>query len=228
VTSVPKHVGVIPDGNRRWAKGQGLPTLEGHRRGLQVAQEVALAAFERGVEYFTAYAFSTENWNRAQDEVGYLMDLFYGFVTNEWRKLEDQDVRLRFLGRREGLSDKLLKALDETEARTAGNKAGTVSVCLNYGGQTELADAFRTMVAAGVEPEKVTSELIAKQLYGPDVPPVDLLIRTSGEQRTSGFMMWRTAYAELYFTEKLWPAFTVADLEAALAEFAARQRRYGK
>jgi undecaprenyl diphosphate synthase len=222
-----KHLGVIPDGNRRWAKERGLTTLEGHRRGLQVAEQIALAAFDRGVEYFTLYAFSTENWARTEQEVGYLMDLFYNFVTKELRKLEDKDVRLRFLGGREDLPDKLLKALDGAEARTAANKAGTVSLCLNYGGQTEVADALKSMLAAGVKPEEVTTVLVASHLYGADVPPVDLIIRTSGEQRTSGFMMWRAAYAELYFSPVLWPAFGEADLDAALEEYAKRQRRFG-
>jgi undecaprenyl diphosphate synthase len=226
VTGV-KHLGVIPDGNRRWAKEQGLTTLEGYRRGLQVADEIALAAFDRGVEYFTAYAFSTENWSRSQKEVGYLMDLFYSFLMKELRKLGDKDVRLRFLGRRDGLPDKLVGALEDAEARTSSNRTGTACVCLNYGGQTEVVDALKSMLAAGVKPEDVTPELVTAHLYGPEVPPLDLIIRTSGEQRTSGFMMWRTTYAEMYFSPVLWPAFGVADLDAALEDYDSRVRRFG-
>lgn len=226
--NVPLHVGVIPDGNRRWAKAQGLPILEGHRRGLKVAQDVALAAFERGVKYFTAYAFSTENWARAQEEVGYLMELFNGFLVHELRALEEKEVRLIFLGRREGLPDKLAKGLADAEARTAANKAGTVSLCLNYGGHAELVDAYRSMAKAGVSADDITPEMVTQHLYGPDIPPVDLLIRTSGEQRTSGFMLWRADYAELMFVDKMWPDFSVEQLDVALKEFDDRQRRFGK
>lgn len=225
--AIPKHLGVIPDGNRRWARERGLPTLEGHRKGLDVSQEVCLEALDRGVEYMTMYAFSTENWNRSQEEVGYLMDLFLRFATHELRRLEDRGVRFRVIGSREGLSDKLLKALDNAEARTAANPAGTLSLALNYGGERELADAVRNIVASGVRPEDVTTELIQKYLYAPDIPPVDLIIRTSGEERTSGFMLARAAYSELYFVDKQWPDFSRDDLRTALAAYGERQRRFG-
>lgn len=225
--TIPVHLGIIPDGNRRWAKAHGLPTLEGHRRGLDVAKEVAQAAFDRGVHYFTMYAFSTENWSRTQEEVGYLMGLFYELLTKEFDDLAKRGVRLRVLGRRDELPGKLIKAIDEVEERTAGNTTGTISLCLNYGGQTELADAFRSLAAAGVAPDEVTPDLVAEHLYGPDIPPVDLVIRTSGERRLSGFMLWRAAYAEFYFIQKNWPDFGEADLDEALADFADRQRRFG-
>src|SRR6266851_1683993 len=207
--SVPRHLAIIPDGNRRWARAKGLPTLEGHRRGVDVAKTIAKVAFDRGVEYFTMYAFSTENWQRQQQEVGYLMDLWYGLLAREFRELEERGVRFRFLGSRYRLSDKLLKMIDSTEARTAALSKGTVSLCLNYGGQAELADAIRSMLAAGVKPDDVDPGLISQHLYGPGIPPVDLLLRSSGEQRTSGFMMWRAAYAELYFAPMHWPDFTI-------------------
>jgi undecaprenyl diphosphate synthase len=224
---VPTHLGIIPDGNRRWAKSQGLPSIEGHRRGVRLAKEIAIASFDRGVRFFTMYGFSTENWRRTEEEVGYLMELFYGVVTREFQELEKRGVRFRVLGSREGLSKRLVEAIDDLESRTADYPNGTVSLCLNYGGQQELADAFRSMLAAGVTPDEVTPALIAEHIYAPEVPPVDLVIRMSGEQRISGFMLWRINYAELYFVNKHWPAFTVADLDDALAEFARRQRRYG-
>ncbi len=149
---VPAHLGVIPDGNRRWARTRGLPTLEGHRRGLDQAKKIALAAFDRGVQYFTIYGFSTENWNRTQEEVGYLMELFYGLIRHEFAELEKRNVRFRLIGRREGLPKKVLDIAEETEIRTAGNTRGTVSLCLNYGGQTEIADAVVSMMKAGIAP----------------------------------------------------------------------------
>lgn len=227
MAAIPAHLGVIPDGNRRWAREHGLPTLEGHRRGLDAAKEAAQAAFDRGVRYFTLYAFSTENWTRTQEEVGYLMNLFYGLLKNEFDDFAKRGIRLRVLGRRNELPGKLVKAIEEAEARTARNTAGTVSWCLNYGGQAELADALKSLVAAGVSPDEITPELINEHLYGPDVPPVDLVIRTSGEHRLSGFMLWRVAYAEFYFYQKNWPDFSVADLNEALDDFAQRQRRFG-
>lgn len=226
--SLPRHIGIIPDGNRRWAKANGLPSIEGHRRGVETFREICLAALDRGVEYLTYFAFSTENWQRAADEVKYLMDLFVTLAIKEGAELDRRGVRLKVLGRRDGLSDKLLKALDEAEARTATNTKGTLALCLNYGGEQELADAAAAIVREGTKPEDVTPELLASHLYAPELPPVDLVIRTSGEQRLSGFMLWRAAYAEFYFVEQHWPEFKTADLDAALADYANRQRRYGR
>lgn len=225
--ALPTHLGVIPDGNRRWAKEHGLPTLEGHRRGLDVAKEIVRAAYDRGVRNFTLYAFSTENWSRTEDEVSYLMDLFHVLLTKEIKEFADRGARLKVLGRRDKLSPKLVEAIEKAEQETADNDGGTVSLCLNYGGKLEMVDAFKSMLAAGVKPEDVTPELISEYVYGPEVPPVDLIIRTSGERRVSGFMLWRSDYAEFYFCEKNWPDFTVADLDEALADYAARQRRFG-
>jgi len=221
-------LGIILDGNRRWARERGLPTLEGHRQAVKAGKEVARAAFDRGVKYLTLYVFSTENWKRTSEEVRYLMELFYGWLATGFDDLAERGVRFRLLGSREGLSEKLLRAVDELEARTAGLTGGTLGLCLNYGGQAELAEAVRGIVAAGTRPEAVTPELIEQHLYAPELPPVDLIIRTSGERRSSGFMLWRAAYAEYYFVDKNWPDFGPADLDAALADYAARQRRFGK
>ena len=226
--SVPQHVGFILDGNRRWAKAQGLPTLEGHRKGAEVFKEISRTAFESGVQYISAYVFSTENWSRAEEEIGYLMKLLVRFVKTYLDEAHENGVRVVLLGRREGLSKPVLKAIENAEAKTAGNTKRTLALCFNYGGQEELVDAFKKLLAEGVKPEDVTAETIAQALYGPEVPPVDFMIRTSGEERTSGFMLYRVAYAELYFTDKYWPDFTVEDLNQALAEYSRRQRRFGK
>jgi undecaprenyl diphosphate synthase len=221
-------LGIIPDGNRRWARERGLPTFEGHRQGLETAKEVAREVFDRGVKYLTMYAFSTENWKRTSDEVGYLMELFYGWLATGFGDLEERGVRFRLLGSRHGLSAKLVRVIDELEAKTAGLTGGTLALCLNYGGQVELTDAVRAVVAAGTRPEEVTPELIGQYLYAPELPPVDLIIRTSGERRSSGFMLWRAAYDEYYFADKNWPDFGAADLGAALEDYSERQRRFGK
>jgi undecaprenyl diphosphate synthase len=225
---IPTHLGVIPDGNRRWAKEHGLPKLEGHRRGLGVLKKVAVAAFDHGVKYFTIYGFSTENWRRTEEEVGYLMNLFYELLRREYADFETQGIRFRFLGSRDHIPKRLLRLIDEVEARTAALENGTLAICLNYGGEQELADALGAMLADGVQPADVTPDTIAKYLYGPELPPLDLIIRSSGEHRLSGFMLYRSAYAELSFVQKHWPDFTVDDLDVILADYAERQRRFGK
>lgn len=225
---VPRHVGIIPDGNRRWGRENNVPKFEAHKRGYDVLMQVATLALERGVQYLTAWGFSTENWDREPSEVKYLMDLFYWAATKEVEKLHAKNVKMRFLGNREGLEPKLIKAIELAEAKTARNTGGTFALALNYGGQVEISDAFKRMLADGIKPNEVTPEKISGYMYASDIPPLDLVIRTSGEQRTSGFMLWRSTYTELYFTKKHWPDFTVADLDSALAEYANRERRFGK
>jgi undecaprenyl diphosphate synthase len=225
---IPFHIGIVPDGNRRWAKSQGLSALEGHRRGMERSIEIATAAFDRGVKILTMYAFSTENWRRTEEEIGWLMDIFQGFLIKEFAAFEKRNVRFRFAGSRNGLSNKMLEILDQTEARTAHMDSGTVVLCLNYGGQQEIADAVVALIAQGITPDEVTTERLAEEMYAPEVAPVDLIVRTSGEQRLSGFMLWRSDYAELIFVEKHWPDFAVSDLDAVLEEYASRQRRFGK
>jgi undecaprenyl diphosphate synthase len=225
--AIPVHLGLILDGNRRWAKEKGLRPFEGHRRGYLRLKKIALAAFDRDVEYVSAFVFSTENWNRSEEEVAYLMDLLYWMATHELNKLHKRDIKVIFIGTDEGLSDKILGAMKAAEEKTADNKEGTLVLCLNYGGQQEISDAAASLIRTGVPADKVTPELISKHLYEPSLPPVDLIIRTSGEQRLSGFMLWSAAYAEIKFVLKHWPAFTVADLDEALADYAGRQRRFG-
>jgi undecaprenyl diphosphate synthase len=224
---VPHHLGLILDGNRRWAQEQGLRPFEGHRRGYLRLKQVALAAFDMGVDYVSAFVFSTENWGRSQSEVAYLMDLLQWVTTHELNSLHKRNIKVIFLGSKKGLSSSIMKAIEKGQQKTAHNTGGTLVLCLNYGGQQELADAAASLIRSGVPAESVTPELVAQHLYGPSLPPVDFVIRTSGEQRLSGFMLWSAAYAEIKFVLKYWPAFTVADLKEALQDYEGRQRRFG-
>jgi undecaprenyl diphosphate synthase len=224
---IPKHIGYVVDGNRRWAEQHGLPRYEGHLAGYNALQEVVTATFDAGVQYVSAYTFSTENWKRSAEEVSKLLGLTLRLLTADLPMFEERHVRLKVLGSREGLSNKIIKAIDNAEQRTAGNTAGTLAVCFNYGGQLEIAEACKKIVQSGVAPELVTPELIEAQLYAPDVPPIDLLVRTSGEQRLSNFMLWRAAYSELLFLDKLWPDMTKDDVTGILNEYARRSRRFG-
>lgn len=222
--TLPTHLGLILDGNRRWAREQGLPTFEGHRRGYDNLKEITKAAINSGVAFVSAFIFSTENWNRTADEVKYLMGLAYNVVTKDIEELNKENIRVLWLGSRDRLSQKLIDAIEKAQELTKSNTRGTLALCFNYGGQQEIADAASQLAESG---QVITTESLQKALYQPDVPNIDFIIRTSGEQRISNYMLWRSAYAELYFAAKHWPAFTTDDLKEALAEFAARQRRFG-
>lgn len=225
--TLPTHVGIILDGNRRWAKGRGLPTVEGHRQGAEALKRVALFAFDHGVTYLSAYVFSTENWQRSPTEVSFLMKLFVKAVQLYLDEFHQKNVRIIILGSQKGVPKAVSKALGAAVQKTANNKGGTLALCLNYGGKQELVDAVQAIAAQGVAAKDITKELIGAYMYQPELPQLDLIIRTSGEQRTSGFMLWRSDYAELLFIDKLWPDFTVQDFTDALTDFANRQRRYG-
>lgn len=225
--TAPRHLGLILDGNRRWANERGLRPFEGHRRGYLRLKKIALAAFERDVEYVSAFVFSTENWKRSRDEVAYLMDLIHWVATHEIASLHRKNVRILFVGSEHGLEEMIVRDIRAAERKTAANTGGTLVLCFNYGGQQEMVDAAASLIRSGVSADDLTPELMAKHLYGPSIPPLDLVIRTSGEQRLSGFMLWSAAYAEIKFILKYWPAFTVEDLELALNEYAGRQRRFG-
>jgi undecaprenyl diphosphate synthase len=224
---VPEHIGIILDGNRRWARANGLPQLEGHRKGYENLKTIGEAAFNRGVKYLTAFVFSTENWKRSADEVKYLMDLLLWVAKNEVKSMKDKNIRVRFIGSEERLSPKIVRAIKQAEADTKDMIGGQIGLCLNYGGQQELTDATRAIITEGVAADQVTAQTIAEHLYAPDIPPVDLVIRTSGEQRISNFMLWRIAYAEMLFVDKHWPEFNEADLDGAIEWFKSRQRRFG-
>lgn len=225
---IPQHIGYIVDGNRRWAKEHGLPAYEGHLAGYNAIQDVARATFHAGVKYMSAYIFSTENWKRSQDEVGKLMGLVLKLLTADLHYFTEENIKLLVIGSRDNLEDKLLAAIENAEAVTANNTAGTLALCFNYGGQLEIADAVRSMLRSGVTADKVTPEVIAEHLYGGvEIPPCDLIVRTSGEQRLSNFMLWRAAYSELLFLDKKWPEMTPDDVAMILNEYAGRQRRFG-
>lgn len=228
VGTPPRHVGYIVDGNRRWAKQHGLPTYEGHLAGYNALQDVALATFDAGVEYVSAYIFSSENWKRSQSEVKHLMGLTLKLLKSELDRFKQHNIRLVVLGAREGLNDKLLKAIASAEEQTKHNTAGTLALCFNYGGQNEIVDAFKMAVKSGVEVESITTETISQYIYYPDIPAVDVIVRTSGEKRISNFMLWRSAYSELIFIEKLWPDMTNTDVATIMEEYINRNRRFGK
>jgi len=224
---VPQHVGYIVDGNRRWAKKHGLPVYEGHLAGYNALKDIAIATIESGVKYMSAFVFSTENWKRESDEVRRLLSLVLRLVSVDIPLFNQYNIRLKVVGSREGLSEKILKAIDKAEVATAGNTSGEFLLCFNYGGQLEVAEAVKKIVQSGVEADDVTVEMISENIYAPEVPPVDLIVRTSGEQRLSNFMLWRSAYSELLFLDKPWPDMTKDDVKAIMKEYTRRQRRFG-
>ena len=189
---------------------------------------MALETLQSGVKYVSAYVFSTENWKRSEDEVGHLMKLLLKMLKADLPAFIENNIRLRVIGSRDELSDALVEAIDDAEAKTANLDSGELVLCLNYGGHLEIADAVKKIVQSGVLPEDITPELVAKNIYAPDVPPCDLIVRTSSEQRLSNFMLWRSAYSELMFVEKNWPDMITDDVAVILEEYANRNRRFGK
>ena len=214
------YVAIITDGNGRWASQRGLPVADGHRAGADVVKARLRDAVDLGIRELTVYSFSTENWSRSSDEVDALMAMFSERILAETPELDEESVRMRFIGRREGVDPQLLEQMRWAEETTAGNERITLYVAFNYGGRAEIIDAARSF---GGSTEAEFREL----LYAPEMHDPDLIIRTSGEQRLSNYLMWQSAYSELHFTEVLWPDFSRADLEFALAEFDARKRRFG-
>lgn len=225
--TVPKHIGYIVDGNRRWAKKHGLPAYEGHLAGYNVLKDIVIDTINAGVEYVSVYIFSTENWKRSEEEVSKLMGLVLKLLTSDLPILDDNNIKLRVLGSRDRLSDRIIKAIDEAELRTAGNTAGTLALCFNYGGQLEIVDAVKKIIESGVSADAVNADLVSQNLYAPEVPPLDLVVRTSGEQRLSNFMLWRVAYSEIMFIEKTWPDITKDEIANIISDFSKRSRRFG-
>ena len=229
--AVPAHVAIVMDGNGRWANQRGLPRVEGHRAGEAALFDVVAGAIQIGVRHLSVYAFSTENWRRSPDEVRFLM----GFNREVLRRRRDQmnawGVRVRWSGRRPRLWRSVIDELQEAERLTAGNSVLTLNMCVNYGGRNELTDAVRAIAAeaaAGrLDPARVSERTIQRHLYLPDLPDVDLFVRSSGEQRTSNFQLWQAAYAELVFLDTLWPDFSRLDLWGAIEAYAGRDRRFG-
>jgi undecaprenyl diphosphate synthase len=226
-TTIPKHLGFIIDGNRRWAKEHGLPTYEGHMAGYIALKDVLYEAIDQGVKYASIYTFSTENWKRAEEEVSYLLKMTVRMLKADLHELIDRGIRFRHLGTKEGLPPKVVQVLEDAEEQTKDLTSGMLCACFNYGGQREIVDAARKCVEDGLKPDEITEQAIAERLYAPDVPPVDMMVRTSGEQRISNFMLWRVAYSELMFLDKFWPAMTKEDVTAIIKEYGRRNRRFG-
>lgn len=229
--AVPRHVAVIMDGNGRWAEQRGLPRPAGHREGVKAARRLVEACADRGIEVLTLFAFSSENWKRPAKEVGLLMELFRGVLRTEAERLYRNNVRLQLIGERKALPEKLQHQVRVVEARTAGNTGLTLAVAVNYGGRWDLLQATRRLLAEardqGLDPEDLDPERLQQYLALGDLPEPDLFIRTGGERRISNFLLWQLAYTELHFTDRLWPDFDETDLDRALGDFAARQRRFG-
>ena len=219
---LPKHLGFIVDGNRRWARERGLPTLEGHRRGIELVADIAEECHKQGVKIVSFYVFSTENRNRSKEEVEYLMDLVEKCLKKFIKRCLKTNTKIAILGTKERLSDRLKEAMKEAEEKTRECKENILGLCFNYGGKQEIVDA-----ANKIEGE-VTIEKLEANLYHPEVPALDMVIRTSGERRISGFMLWRMAYSEMLFLDKKWPDMAREDVGLILREFAGRQRRFGK
>ena len=228
---VPRHVAIIMDGNGRWAKARHLPRIAGHRRGIEAVRRAVEAAPDLGIEVLTLYAFSSENWRRPADEVNDLMGLLRHYLRTEIAELHANGIRVRFIGEYRTMRPDLVGLLDHAETLTGGNNRMTLVIALNYGGQDEIVRAARRLACAvrdgSLDAGAIDAELLTSQLDTGDLPPPDLVIRTSGEQRLSNFLLWQAAYAELVFTEQLWPDFDAASLASAVTAFGARERRYG-
>ena len=224
---IPRHVAIIMDGNGRWAEQRGLSRLEGHRAGVRNIRPVLERLNARGVDFVTLYAFSTENWNRPKEEVDGLLALLLGVIEKEARELHRNGVRIRHIGDLEGLSKDLQRKIRQAVKLTEQNKGMTLGFAFNYGGRAEILEAVRRLIADGAGPEDVAEESFGRYLYTHGFPDVDLMIRTSGEMRTSNFLIWQAAYAELYFTPVLWPDFDAGELDRALEDYGRRRRRFG-
>jgi undecaprenyl diphosphate synthase len=222
---IPHHVAIVMDGNGRWATRRFLPRVAGHKKGMDALRACVKHCGERGVKVLTVFAFSSENWNRPADEVSALMELLAMALAREVPQLAEEGVRLHFIGDRSALSEKVRQGLDQAEAATSTNARMALNVCFNYGGRWDIAQAAARLAARG---EPITEASMAEAMALAHVPDPDLVIRTGGEQRISNFLLWQAAYSELYFSDKLWPDFDAAALDAAFADYASRERRFGK
>lgn len=226
--NIPEHIAIIMDGNRRWAKKRGLPSIEGHRAGYEQFKKISEKCRELGVKILTVYAFSTENWKRDIKEVSYLMKLLETAIKKERGSFIKNGIRLNILGQIEKLPDSLRKLVCEVMEETKDNKERIFNLALSYGGRDEILEAVKKIIREKISPEKISEEVFGMHLFTAGQPDPALLIRTSGEQRLSGFLPWQSVYSELYFSPKLWPDFTENDLEEAIKEYQERQRRFGK
>ena len=231
MNDIPKHVGIIMDGNGRWATKRGLVRTEGHKKGAETLEELSCYIFDKGIKYLTVYAFSTDNFKRPEKEVNFLMNLFIKLFTTKMNRIIDKGIKVVFSGRRENLREDVLKAMDEITKKSNNNNKGILNICLNYGSQEEIVDASKKIVKDVLEGslniDALDKELFYKYLYQ-DLPPIDLMIRTSGEQRLSNFMLYQLTYSELYFTDKYFPDFNGKEFDKALDAYFNRDRRFGK
>ena len=223
---IPRHLAIILDGNGRWAKRRNLPRLMGHRAGLRNLENMVRVVKDKGIRYFSVYAFSTENWNRPVMEVTGLMRLFGYYLRRKVEEIKSMNVRIRFCGRKDRIPEDLLKQMQWAEDYTKDGKELDFILCLNYGGRAEILDAVNSLIASKPD-SPVTEEDLRKHFYLPDVPDPDLIIRTSGELRLSNFWLWESAYSEYYFTSIHWPDFNEEELDKALSDYSGRERRYG-
>lgn len=227
-TRIPTHVAIVMDGNGRWAQRRGLPRTDGHAAGEEALMDTIWGALDAGIRWLTVYAFSTENWKRPVDEVRFLMNFNERLLLTRRDELNERDVKLQFIGRRDWrVPKRILRRIDETLELTGDNTAMTVSMAFNYGGRAELVDAMRSIAAEGIKPDKINEKTIKAHLYDPEMPDPELMVRTSGEYRMSNFLMWEMAYSELVFTDVLWPDFRRGDLYDAIDEYQRRDRRFG-
>lgn len=226
-SAIPDHVGIIMDGNGRWAKQRGLPRIAGHEAGTENIRRITTRAAEVGIRYLTLWAFSTENWRRPRDEVEGILSILARAIDSETIELHRQGARLQHIGSLEGLSPELCQSIHDAIELTRDNTRITLTLAFNYGGRAEIVSAVRAIVEEGIPAERITEETIADHLFTARMPDPDLIIRTSGEFRTSNFLIWQAAYAEYVFCPVLWPDFGPADLDAAVAEFGRRERRFG-
>jgi undecaprenyl diphosphate synthase len=227
-SAVPRHVACVMDGNGRWAEQRDLPRIEGHKRGEHALFEAVEGALELGVEWLTVYAFSTENWRRPPDEVKFLINFNEDILLRRQQELHERGVQIRFIGRNDWrVPKRLTKRMNEAAELTKNNTKLKFTIAFNYGGRAEIVDAVKSLMKSGVAADKINEKMLARHLYDPQMPDVDLMIRTSGEYRTSNFLLWELAYAEMWFTETLWPDFDRSDISKAVYDFQNRTRRYG-
>ena len=223
-----QHIAIIMDGNRRWAKAKFLPSAVGHQKGVESLKKTMRLFDEFGIKYLTVYAFSTENWNRKKEEVDFLMNLLAKTLLNELDEMHRENVKIRFLGNIEKLSDNLIEIVKNAEEKTKNNTGVNLNIAFNYGARDEIVNAIKKIINDKIQPEEITEKLISNYLYTKNMPDPDLLIRTGGDKRISNYLLWQLAYSELYVTDTLWPDFGKESLEEAITEFGKRNRRFGK
>ncbi len=226
--NIPSHIAIIMDGNGRWAQSKNMPRTYGHKQGVETLKDIVEEFIRRGIPSLTVYAFSTENWKRPPKEVKYLMTLFRRTIENEADELDEQDVKINILGRRDNLDQKLLDKIEWIEDLTKDNNKLELNIAFNYGGRAEIIDVVKEIKAdSDIKKDDIDEELINGKLYNPNISNIEYIIRTGGEKRISNFLLWESAYAELYFTDKYWPDFDKEELEKALKDFSNRKRKFG-